>query len=100
MGAEALLTEEVRNRIAEADYVFGAKRMVESIKKLCKQNVKTYNCYLSKDIIPLIENIQENSAKIVIVLRIKNFARLKLRLKNASKIAAGICEKITPSKSK
>ncbi len=67
MGAEALLTEEVRNRIAEADYVFGAKRMVESIKKLCKQNVKTYNCYLSKDIIPLIENIQENSAKIVIL---------------------------------
>lgn len=67
MGAEALLTEEVRNRIAEADYVFGAKRMVESIKKLCKQNVKTYNCYLSKDIIPAIENIQENSAKIVIL---------------------------------
>ena len=67
MGAEALLTEEVRNRIAEADYVFGAKRMVESIKKLCKQNVQTYNCYLSKDIIPLIENIQENSAKIVIL---------------------------------
>lgn len=67
MGTEALLTEEVRNRIAEADYVFGAKRMVESIKKLCKQNIKTYNCYLSKDIIPLIENIQENSAKIVIL---------------------------------
>ena len=67
MGAEALLTEEVRNRIAEADYVFSAKRMVESIKKLCKQNVKTYNCYLSKDIIPVIENIQENSAKIVIL---------------------------------
>ena len=67
MGAEALLTEEVRNRIAEADYVFGAKRMVESIKKLCKQNVKAYNCYLSKDIIPLIENIQENSEKIVIL---------------------------------
>lgn len=67
MGAEVLLTEEVRNRIAEADYVFGAKRMVESIKKLCKQNVKAYNCYLSKDIIPLIENIQENSAKIVIL---------------------------------
>lgn len=67
MGAEALLTEEVRNRIAEADYVFGAKRMVQSIKKLCKQNAKTYNCYLSKDIIPLIENIHENSAKIVIL---------------------------------
>lgn len=67
MGAEALLTEEVRNRIAEADYVFGAKRMIESIKKLCKQNIKTYNCYLSKDIIPLIENIHENSAKIVIL---------------------------------
>ncbi len=67
MGAEALLTEEVRNRIAEADYVFGAKRMVESIKKLCKQNAKTYNCYLSKDIIPVIENIQENSEKIVIL---------------------------------
>lgn len=67
MGAETLLTEEVRNRIAEADYVFGAKRMVQSIKKLCKQNVKAYNCYLSKDIIPLIQNIQENSAKIVIL---------------------------------
>ena len=67
MGAEALLTEEVRNRIAEADYVFGAKRMVQSIKKLCKQSVKKYNCYLSKDIIPVIENIQENSAKIVIL---------------------------------
>ena len=67
MGAETLLTEEVRNRIAEADYVFGAKRMIESVKKLCKQNVKKYNCYLSKDIIPLIENIQENSAKIVIL---------------------------------
>ena len=67
MGAEALLTEEVRNRIAEADYVFGAKRMVQSIKKLCKQNVKKYNYYLSKDIIPVIENIQENSAKIVIL---------------------------------
>lgn len=67
MGAEALLTEEVRNRIAEADYVFGAKRMVESIKKLCKQDAKTYNYYLSKDIIPVIENIQENSAKIVIL---------------------------------
>ena len=67
MGAEALLTEEVRRRIAEAEYVFGAKRMVESIKKLCKQDAKTYNCYLSKDIIPVIENIQENSAKIVIL---------------------------------
>ena len=67
MGAETLLTEEVRNRIAEADYVFGAKRMIESVNKLCKQNVKKYNCYLSKDIIPLIENIQENSAKIVIL---------------------------------
>ena len=67
MGVETLLTEEVRNRIAEADYVFGAKRMVESVKKLCKQNAKTYNCYLSKDIIPLIENIHENSAKIVIL---------------------------------
>ena len=67
MGAETLLTEEVRNQIAEADYVFGAKRMIESVKKLCKQNVKKYNCYLSKDIIPLIENIQENSAKIVIL---------------------------------
>ena len=67
MGAEALLTEEVRNRIAEADYVFGAKRMVESVKKLCKQNAKTYNCYLSKDIIPLIENVHENSEKIVIL---------------------------------
>lgn len=67
MGAETLLTEEVRNRIAEADYVFGAKRMIESVKKLCKQNAKTYNCYLSKDIIPLIENIHENSAKIVIL---------------------------------
>ncbi len=67
MGAEALLTDEVKKRIAEADYVFGAKRMVESVIKLCKQNVKTYNCYLPKDIIPVIEKIQGKSAKIVVL---------------------------------
>jgi len=56
VGAEALMTDEVKEAIESADIVFGAKRLILGINAK-----KTYAMYLAKDIIPVL---QENEGGI------------------------------------
>ena len=48
------ITENVKNAIANADLIFGAKRMIESAYGFISNNAKVYQYYLAKDIIPVI----------------------------------------------
>ena len=58
MGKETL-TLEVQRAIDEADYIFGAERMLESIASECRK----YPYYLASDIIPALEKIKEENEK-------------------------------------
>lgn len=49
-GSESLLTQEAKNAIHEADVLFGAKRMIDSIA----HSGMSYPYYLAKDIIPVL----------------------------------------------
>ena len=50
------VTAEVEQAVAEADYLFGAPRMLIGIKN----EAKKYPYYLAKDILPCLEEIAEN----------------------------------------
>ncbi|MBR6404055.1 MAG: precorrin-6A reductase [Eubacterium sp.] len=56
-GSEECLTVEVKNAIDKADYIFGAERML----KIVSSNALKYPYYLAKDIIPILEQIKEES---------------------------------------
>ena len=58
MGKETL-TLEVQRAIDEADYIFGAGRMLESIASECRK----YPYYLASDIMPALEKIKEENEK-------------------------------------
>ena len=58
MGKETL-TLEVQRAIDEADYIFGAGRMLEGIASECRK----YPYYLASDIIPALEKIKEENEK-------------------------------------
>lgn len=58
MGKETL-TLEVKRAIDEADYIFGAERMLEGIASECRK----YPYYLASDIIPALEKIKEENEK-------------------------------------
>lgn len=58
MGKETL-TLEVQRAIDEADYIFGAERMLEGIASECRK----YPYYLASDIIPALEKIKEENEK-------------------------------------
>lgn len=49
------ITSEVQTAINEADYIFGASRMLVGIDRNCKK----YPYYLAKDIIPVLEQLAE-----------------------------------------
>ncbi len=49
------ITSEVQFAINEADYIFGASRMLVGIDRNCKK----YPYYLAKDIIPVLEELAE-----------------------------------------
>ena len=53
-GDKCGITENVKNAIANADLIFGAKRMIESAYGFISNNAKVYQYYLAKDIIPVI----------------------------------------------
>ncbi|SEG10106.1 precorrin-6Y C5,15-methyltransferase (decarboxylating) [Butyrivibrio sp. Su6] len=53
------LTLEVKRAIDEADYIFGAERMLKGITSECRK----YPYYLASDIIPALEKIKEENAK-------------------------------------
>lgn len=58
MGKETL-TLEVQRAIDEADYIFGAERMLEGIASECRK----YPYYLASDIVPALEKIKEENEK-------------------------------------
>ncbi len=58
MGSAESMTVQVQNALLKADYVFGAPRMIESVKT----GGKKYAYYLAKDIVPLLRQIQAEKA--------------------------------------
>lgn len=57
MGNPDCLTIEVKKKIEESKYIFGAQRMIDSVES----GGKKYPYYLSKDIIPILQDIQKNN---------------------------------------
>ncbi|MCR5754067.1 MAG: precorrin-6A reductase [Acetatifactor sp.] len=55
-GSKACVTEEVQRAIEEADYLFGAERMLRSVTT---KAVK-YPYYLQKDILPMLQEVKRN----------------------------------------
>lgn len=55
MGDMATMTHEVAAAISKADYIFGAKRLVNNIQSRAAK----YDYYLAKDIIPVLEEARE-----------------------------------------
>jgi len=53
-GDERYITKEVMDEIEGADYIFGAERMIKDFEP----RIAKYPYYLSRDILPLIENLQ------------------------------------------
>ncbi len=65
-GAAAMMTKEVQEAIEQADYIFGARRMLDAISGRAKK----YPYYLKTDIIPALEKIEDEKykdSKVVIV---------------------------------
>ncbi len=58
-GSPGNMTEEVKTEIYSSDYVFAAKRILDSIKT----RAKTYPYYLAKDIIPVIRKLRDEHAQ-------------------------------------
>lgn len=59
MGSMQLMTKQVTDVLKHADYVFGAKRMIESVKT----PAVTYPYYLAKDIVPMLQEKYEKEQK-------------------------------------
>lgn len=57
LGNEETITREVKDAIDKADYIFGAKRMIDSFSP----KVEKYPYYLAKDILPCLEEIKTQS---------------------------------------
>ena len=64
MGEEQTLTVAASEKIREADYIFGAKRLLASAKNECAVR---YPYYLAKDIEPKLEELSGSGAKIAIL---------------------------------
>ena len=64
MGEEQTLTVAASEKIREADYIFGAKRLLASAKNGCAVQ---YPYYLAKDIEPELEELSGSGAKIAIL---------------------------------
>lgn len=68
MGDTALLTGEAKAAIEEADYLFGAKRLLQAIPREMNQAAVRKAAYLAKEIIPYIEEIEKQQPKAKIAL--------------------------------
>ena len=60
-GALESRTLQLEKRLAETDYLFGAKRMIDGIKV----RVKSYPYYLERDILPCLKRIQKDEEGVV-----------------------------------
>ena len=58
MGASGQRTAELENRLARTDYLFGAARMLEGLHA----KKESYSYYLTKDILPCLEQIQKKES--------------------------------------
>lgn len=69
MGNPELLTGEARRAIAEADYLFGAKRLLEAVAELKKPDAVQKAAYLPGQILPELKDIQgkQRPAKIALL---------------------------------
>lgn len=69
MGDTRLFTGETEAAIREADYLIGAKRLLEAIPEEWNRNAIRKDSYLASEIIPYIETIgeQKKTAKIVLL---------------------------------
>lgn len=69
MGDIRLLTGEAEMAIREADYLFGAKRVLESVPVELNRRAVRRAFYLAEDILPCTESIavQEQTAKIAVL---------------------------------
>lgn len=56
MGSLDGLTVEVQKAVQSADYLFGAERILSTAKKI-KAAAQSYNYYLAKDIVPVLQKI-------------------------------------------
>ena len=64
-GGSGYMTEEIKDAVKEADYIFAAPRMLESISSAATM----YPYYLKEDIIPVLEKIgEENCGNVNIVI--------------------------------
>lgn len=70
MGSVGTLTVEAKEKIEEADYVFGAKRLLSCVGewKTGKAGRQEYPYYLAEDIIPILEKISYDSQKEAVIL--------------------------------
>lgn len=71
MGNRSNCTVEGLERIEDADVIFGAKRLTETVSSWgrMKASVKQYPYYLSKDIIPIMEeSIKEDESENIVIL--------------------------------
>lgn len=64
MGNEQTLTMEATEKIREADYIFGAERLLRIIKN--EQAVR-YPYYLAADIVPELDRLSGCGVKVVIL---------------------------------
>lgn len=70
MGGIGTLTIAAKEKIAEADYLFGAKRVTDCVRQwgIGKEGSVTYPFYRAEDIIPVLQGIRQEKQKEVAVL--------------------------------
>lgn len=97
MGQEGTLTAEAAERIRKADYLFGAERLLSSVKN---DHAARYPYYLAKDILPELERISGSGAEVVILFSgdtgfYSGCARLYEKLKERTDCTVRICPGIS-----
>lgn len=62
MGSSGLWTEEARRAIEEADYLFGAKRLLEAVPRSMNPDAERKPFYRAEEIIPYLEECQKHKS--------------------------------------
>lgn len=64
MGDTRLLTKEAEQAVREADYLFGAKRLLESVPGELNQRAVRRASYLAEEILPCMEEVLEELSRL------------------------------------
>ncbi|MCF0127965.1 MAG: precorrin-6A reductase [Pseudobutyrivibrio sp.] len=90
MGNEACLTQEAKDRILEADYIFGAKRILDCVRswEINLNDKRMIEEYLASDIVPRLKEM--SAGKVVILFSgdsgfYSGAEKMKIALKNYEK---------------